>query len=83
MPEKMRGTLDDLEVVVNTAIVDPHTTPPSVSIGFAHISGRAARLGVPNPKTKVSRFLLTPDAARQLATDLLAAVKAATSPSTH
>ncbi len=82
MPDKITLTIDDLEVVTAFSVT-PHKTPPSVIVGLRHFAGRAARLGVPNPKTKLAKLLLEPHDAQQLARDLLKAAEEALSPSTH
>lgn len=82
MSEKMRVTLDDLEVVSDMSVA-PHKTPPSVIVGLYHVAGRAARLGVPNPKVTLAKFLMEPHDARQLGHALLKAAEEALSPSTH
>lgn len=82
MAEMTRVTLGDLEVVSDMSVA-PHKEPPSVIVGLWHIAGRAARLGVPNPKKKVAKFLLSPQQAEQLGRELLKAAEAALSPSTH
>ena len=82
MAEGKRLTIDDLRIVRGTS-AQAHRDPPGVIVGLEHIAGRAARLGVPNPKATTTAFLMRPDDAQRLGQELLKAAAEAQSPSTH